>query len=309
MIPDHFTQMNALRVFCVTAEARSIELAAQRLNMSPLSVRRQISVLENVLETPKKTQLFTECEGQLVLTERGERLYLSVHQMFQDIQAHFGGEPDEHANVKNHLRVCTSTVFGSFWLMPLLPEFMARYPDIRLTLIVRDDDARLNLNEADVLISWNILQQPLLISTKIGEGRLRAYGSRSYIREFGEPRAPEDLDHHRIIAHGHHITELYNALNPTLWLLTAGRASGSSLRSPFFTVNNAHCILQAVQNGIGIGPLHQYMTKKLKDLVEILPQHSTPVARYLCYPEYLKHVSSFQLFRDFVIEKISTHPL
>ncbi len=310
MIPDHFTHMNALRVFCVVAEERDIRAAARRLNMTGLSVSRQISVLERVLEEGHKTPLFTNTPDPLTLTERGELLYLAIHKMFQDPG---GGMTPDHPvrpSETGRLRVCTSTVFGAFWLMPLVPEFLARYPHIQLSVIIRDDESGLNLNEADVLISWTVMQQPWVVATHMGEGRLRAYASRDYLKTFGTPRTPEDLDHHRIVAWGHGMPEVYNALNRPLWLLTQGRPPDEP-REPVFTVNNVHCLMQAIQYGLGIGPSHHFAVASgfARDLVEILPDYGTPVPRYLCYPEYLKADPAFQTFRDFLIEKITLHPL
>lgn len=308
MVPGSVARMNALRIFCVVVEERSWSGASKVLHMQPSSIQRQIAVLEKEFSGDHPRPLLTESRHVLSLTDDGEKLYLSVHQMVEDMRHGLVREDPDMAS-QRPLRICASTVFASFWLMPLMPRLLKKHPDFRYHLIVRDDEAHLNLSEADVLITWNELQPSFIVTEKIGEGRLRGYAHRRYIEKHGVPQTVEELDHHRIIAFAHNMNEIYDTLNPPLWLLSEGRPCGT-LRTPYFSVNNIHCILQAIESGIGIGPSHQYtIPKNSRDFIEVLPLYGPMVSRYVCYPDHMRDLPSFQFFLDFMMSEIALNPL
>ena len=101
---------------------------------------------------------------------------------------------DSRERPSGDLKITTPPALGINWLIPRLDEFTALYPDIRISLIVTDEDLDLSMREADVAIRTRKPTQPDLIQRKLFSIGFHAYCSPEYIKRFGTPRTLDDLD-------------------------------------------------------------------------------------------------------------------
>ena len=125
-----------LRVFHAVAEAGSFTHAGEELGLSQSAVSRQISTLEQDLSVP----LFHRHARGLILTEQGEILYRTAHDVFDKLATAQTMLMDTKQKPSGDLRVTTTVGFGSMWLTPNLPEFHHLYPDINIQVLLDDDD-------------------------------------------------------------------------------------------------------------------------------------------------------------------------
>jgi len=180
------------------------------------------------------------------------------------------------------------------------------YPEIRISLIVTDEDLDLSMREADVAIRTRKPTQPDLIQRKLFSIGFHAYCSPEYIKRFGTPRTLDDLDQHRIIMLGD--AQVPPHLQNRSWLIDAGR-NGSGPREPYFKVNNILGLVRACQQGLGIAALPDYLVEENNALVQLFGEtDSIQVDTYFVYPEELKTVARVQVFRDFVVSKAQRWP-
>src|SRR6185312_10517386 len=161
-------------------------------------VSRQVSALEQELSAP----LFHRHARGLILTEQGELLYRTAHEVFMKLEAARTKLTDSREKPHGELRVQTTAGLGVHWLTPRLGEFLDLYPDIRVTMITTDEELDLAMREADVAIRLRQPVQPDLIQRKLFTMHFHAYASPEYLKRRGSPRSPDDLDQHRILAIG-----------------------------------------------------------------------------------------------------------
>jgi DNA-binding transcriptional LysR family regulator len=201
-----------LKVFHAAAEAGSFTHAGEQLGLSQSAVSRQVGALEQELSVP----LFHRHARGLILTEQGELLYRTAHDVLMKLEAARTQLSDSREKPNGELRVNTTPGLGVHWLTPRLGEFLDLYPDIRMTLITTEQELDLAMREADVAIRLRPPTQPDLIQRKLFSMHFHAYVSPEYLKRHGTPRTPEDLDHHRLLVLGGSVP---NHLQSANWVI------------------------------------------------------------------------------------------
>lgn len=283
-----------LRIFHGVARAGSLTRASERMGLSQSALSRQIAALEEALQTP----LFHRHARGLSLTEAGEMLYRTAHEMDHRLTAARTRLMDAKDKPYGPLRVTATVGLGSIWLTPRLKEFIELYPDIRVSLLLFNEELDLSRGEADVAIRLRQPVQPDLIQRKLFTVHNHIYAAPSYIKAHGFPRTVEELDRHSILSFG----PAPGYLASVNWLTTVGRPAGNP-RQPVLTVNNVYGLRRAVESGIGIASLPDYVVGPSSPLVQVdiagsdLPYFDT----YFVYPAELKASKRVRVFRDFII--------
>jgi DNA-binding transcriptional LysR family regulator len=205
---------------------------------------------------------------------------------------------DTRERPRGELRVTTTVGIGTNWLTPRIGEFIELYPDIKLTILLSDDELDLSMREADVAIRVREPVQPDLIRRRLFTMHFHAYASAVYLKRFGEPKTLDDLDSHRILTYGVSAQSYLSAINS---LHFAGRDSKEP-RPSTLKVNNISALRRAVENGVGIAILPDYLALSDTSLARILPQADMPELEcFLVYAEELKNVARVRVFRDFLV--------
>ncbi len=287
-----------LRIFHAVAEAGSFTHAGEQLNLSQSAVSRQISALEESL----KVMLFHRHARGLILTEQGELLYRTAHEIFGKLSMVEAQLAESKDRPRGLLKVTTTVAFGSTWLSPRMRDFMELYPDIEVHLILADRELDLSMREADIGIRLSPPRQADLIQRHLLTVHMAIFASTHYLKKHGSPTKPEDLDDHRIVVYGDDARPPVPDVN---WLLRIGNSSGE-LRKPNLTINNVYGVMRAVQAGAGIGALPEFMVQGQSDLVQVLPELTGPtIDAYFVYPEELRSSKRIQVFRDFLLRHVA----
>ncbi len=284
-----------LRIFHAVADAGSFTHAGHELALSQSAVSRQISALESDLNVP----LFHRHARGLILTEQGEVLYRTAHDVFTKLAAAKTRLMDSKEKPSGELRITTTVGLGSVWLTPRIKEFTELYPQISVTLLLEDRELDLSMREADVAIRLRRPTQPDLIQRKLFVVHHHVYASPDYIKKYGIPKSIEDLDKHKILTFG----QAPGYLTTINWLERAGRSEDNP-RPVALRVNNAYGLRRAVQAGVGIASIADYMVTSENNLVQIdLPIELPEFDSYFVYPEELKETKRITAFRDFIVSK------
>lgn len=285
-----------IRIFYTVAEAGSFTRAGDELNLSQSAVSRQVSALERELKAP----LFHRHARGLILTEQGELLFRTAREMNMRLDATRARLTDSRERPSGELKVTTTLGLGTNWLAPRLGEFLDLYPDVRIELILTDEELDLSMRQADIALRVRQPVQADLIQRRLFTVHFHVYASQDYLKRHGQPEAIEDLDRHRIISYGGTVPSY---LTSAQWLASAGRDSKDP-RSYHMVINNISALRRAVESGIGIAVLPDYLIEPTSGLVQILPGNEMPTLdSYLVYPEEMKSVARVQVFRDFLIGK------
>jgi len=287
-----------LKVFRSVAEAGSFTRAGEVIGLSQSAVSRQVSSLEKELKVP----LFHRHARGLILTEQGELLFRTAHEVFTKLEAAKTMLRDSKEKPSGILRVTTTVGLGSNWLTPRLTEFIELYPDINIQLMLQDTELDLGMREADVAIRLRKPVQAELIQRKLFTVHFHIYASPGYIKEHGAPQTIAELDDHRFVSFGVMTPPYLKHIN---WLENHG-LNGGKPREPVLSINSVDGIKRAAQNGIGIAALPDYIVRdeSKAGLVRILTDIETPsFDTYFVYAEEVRNSARMIVFRDFLLGK------
>lgn len=285
-----------LRIFHEAAEAGSFTHAGEQLGLSQSAVSRQVSALEKELDVP----LFHRHARGLKLTEQGELLYRTAHDVFRKLQITQTRLADSTTKPFGDLRITTTVALGSSWLALRIDEFIELYPDIRVELLLEYDQLDLTMREADVGLWLQPPTQGDLIQRRLFTVHLHVWASRKYLKRFGTPNDLSDLDDHRIVVFGGQVPAQIQDIN---WLETAGLESGEK-RKAVLSVNNMDAMMRAVRQGVGLAILPDYMVREDERFVQVLKDAELPsFDTYLVYSEEAKASKRVSVFRDFLVAK------
>ncbi len=285
-----------LRVFHAVAEAGSFTHAGETLNLSQSAVSRQISALEENLQVP----LFHRHARGLILTEQGESLNRTVREVFAKLAMTEALLTESKERPAGRIKVTTTVGFGTTWLAPRLREFLERFPDITMSLLLDDSELDLAMREADVAIRMHAPKQPDLVQRHLFQISWIIVAAPEYIEKHGAPERPEDLDDHRLILFGD-----YRPPVPDInWLADVGRRPGSP-RKALLEVNSLHAMASSIKLGLGIGALPNWMVDDVTGLVKLLPDLKAPkVDVFFVYPEELRNSKRVAVFRDYLLARL-----
>ena len=287
-----------LRVFFHVAEAGSFTKAGKHLNLSQSAVSRQISALEADLGV----ELFHRHARGLLVTEQGDLLYATAREVFGKIVMAEAKLVDSKQRPAGRLAVTATTGIAMIWLMPRIVEFMDRYPEISVSLIIDDADLDLSMGAADVGIRLFRPTQPDLIQRRLMTISFHFYASPHYLKAWGTPRTLKDLEKHRIIMYDN--GPLRDLVNPA-WLPRSFGADRPQ-RHPAMTVNSVLGMRGAVQNGLGIAILPDYVLRSSDQQVIVEIDAPLPtLTAYIVYPEEQRRSARIAAFRDFLVEQVA----
>ncbi len=285
-----------LRVFHAVAAAGSFTMAGARLNSSQSAVSRQVKTLEETLNV----SLFTRHARGLVLTSEGQKLFATTQDVVGKIEEAQRELMESRGRPFGTLRITTMVTFGAVWLTPHLKEFVQQYPEIDVQLVLDDDDLDLAAGEAEVAIRLHPPEQADLIQRPLATFHNHIYASPEYLDRKGAPCCAEDLDHHDLIVFGNTTTHATKTLN---WVLEVGNTGYK--RTAALEVNNLYGMMSAVEAGMGVAIMPDYLVHNRSTLVRILPDVDGPsFDSYFCYPPELRGSKRIGVFRDFMIQQI-----
>ena len=286
-----------LKIFYAVAEAGSFTRATISLNLSQSAISRQIQSLEEDL----KVQLFERHARGLTLTENGEYVFKTAHEVISKLKDVETSLADQKNKPTGKLTITTVRSFGTHWLTPRIQEFMQLNPNIEVELIFDDKELDLSTRQADIGIFMRRPKQLNYIQRKLVDINYYIYGSTKYLEKYGIPKTINDLNKHRFISFGKGAPS--PVFNPD-WALKLG-VKDNKKRKSIMKVNSVMGLLLAVESGVGLAALPEYLVFSSTNVVKVLPNSAGPITEaHFVYPLSLKNVARVQAFRNFLYSKI-----
>jgi len=287
-----------LKIFHAVAEAGSFTSATVILNLSQSAISRQIQSLEDDL----KVKLFERHARGLTLTENGEYVYKTAHEVISKLKEVETSLGDQKNKPTGKITITTVRSFGTHWLTPRIQEFMQLHPEMEVELIFDDKELDLSTRQADIGIFMRRPKQLNYIQKKLMDINYHIYGSNAYLEKYGIPKSIADLNKHKFISFGKGTPS--PVYNPD-WALKIGMKD-SKKRKSIMKVNSVMGLLLAVESGVGLAALPDYLVFQSKNLIKVLPKVEGPITEaHFVYPQSLKNVARVQAFRNFLYSKIS----
>ena len=287
-----------LKIFHVVAEAGSFTSATVILNISQSAISRQIQSVEEDL----KVKLFERHARGLTLTQNGEYVYKTAHEVISKLKEIESSLGDQKNKPTGKLTITTVRSFGTHWLTPRIQEFMNLNPEIEVELIFDDKELDLSTRQADIGIFMRRPKQLNYIQRKLVDINYHIYGSTKYLGTYGIPKTINDLTKHRFISFGKGAPS--PVFNPD-WALKLGSKDNNKIK-PVMKVNSVMGLLLAVESGVGLAALPDYLVSQSNNVVKVLPKSEGPITEaHFVYPESLKNIARVQAFKNFLYSKLS----
>ena len=286
-----------LKIFHAVAEAGSFTSATVILNLSQSAISRQIQSLEEDL----KVKLFERHARGLTLTENGEYVYKTAHEVISKLKEVETSLGDQKHKTSGKLVITTVRSFGTHWLTPRIQEFMKLNPEMEIELIFDDKELDLSTRQADIGIFMRRPKQLNYIQKKLIDINYHIYGSNRYLEKYGIPKSINDLNKHKFISFGKGAPS--PVYNPD-WALKIGMKDNKK-RKTVMKVNSVMGLLLAVESGVGLAALPDYLVFQSSNLIKVLPKVEGPITEaHFVYPQSLKNTARVQAFRNFLFSKI-----
>ena len=287
-----------LKIFHAVAEAGSFTSATVILNLSQSAISRQIQSLEDDLNV----KLFERHARGLTLTQHGEYVYKTAHDVISKLKEVETSLGDQKNKPTGKITITTVRSFGTHWLTPRIQEFMQLHPEMEVELIFDYKELDLSTRQADIGIFMRRPKQLNYIQKKLMDINYHIYGSNTYLEKYGMPKSIADLNKHKFISFGKGTPS--PVYNPD-WALKIGMKD-SKKRKSIMKVNSVMGLLLAVESGVGLAALPDYLVFQSKNLIKVLPKVEGPITEaHFVYPQSLKNIARIQAFRNFLYSKIS----
>ncbi|MEK1893394.1 MAG: LysR substrate-binding domain-containing protein [Rhizobium sp.] len=253
-----------MEVFARVVQDGGFSAAARNLDITPSAVSKLIARLETRLGT----RLLVRTTRALTLTEEGEAYHHAALRILQELN-----DADQEAAggaVRGRLRINTTIPFGTMFVAPAIPDFIARNPDLIVDLSFTDGIVDLVAEKTDVAIRMGNLPDSGLIARKLGQSRRVVCASPDYLARRGSPETPADLEHHNCL------TFNFRRARPS-WPF---RSKGQEIAQPVkgsIVVNNGETMKQMALAGAGIarvGLFHVADEIATGRLIPLLEEHN-----------------------------------
>ncbi|MBV8496496.1 MAG: LysR family transcriptional regulator [Gammaproteobacteria bacterium] len=236
-------QLACLRSFVRVADLRSFTRAADVLGLSRAVVSTHVADLERHLGC----QLFHRTTRRVGLTSDGAEYLARCQRILAELAAADESVRRTRLSPQGRLRVDVPVVFGRALLIPALPQFTARYPELQLEVQFNDRVVDLIAEEIDLVVRVGRVSEPHVIARRVVSTRLLTCASPEYLRAHGVPQSPEDLRRHKLVG-------MLGAGNrrPRRWLFQRG-AERRQMQLPCnVAFNSVEAQISATIRGAGV---------------------------------------------------------
>ncbi len=288
-----------MEVFAKVVETGGFSAAAESLNMTPSAVSKLVSRTEARLGV----QLFKRSTRSMTLTAEGREFHGNCIRILQDIEDAELSVANGFAQVRGLLRVNASLPFGQHYLVPLLKDFKALYPDIRIDISLTDAKVELQRDAVDVAIRMGPLHDATFRARKLGSSRKVVVAAPSYLVNRAAPQTPADLKHHNCINFN-----FRRSLDEWPFMVD-GKLVYLAVDGEVQT-NNGETMRQLTLQGLGVsrlGMFHVFDDIQRGALVELLPRYNAgDFEEITIIYANQKHIAPrVRVFIDFVVERLS----
>jgi DNA-binding transcriptional LysR family regulator len=298
--------LKGIENFVRTAEKGSFAKAALELGVTPVAVSDNISRLEKSLGV----RLFARSTRHLQLTPEGQALLEQCSKPLRELDQACRETAASTTTPQGLVRVTMVSAVGHLFVVPELPKFYARYPDVTLELDLNDETTGLIAQRFDVGIRVGQLDDASFVARPLGPLRLPMVASPGYLSAHGAPRSLDGLSQHVLMQ------QAIPGREQRFWLAKDADAKGARLRilqlPARLTVNDPQALLRACLDGLGIAqlPLPLVLPALRRGELElVLPQHAPDGLQiYLYYPSRKQLPARVRAFVDFIIEGLAQHP-
>lgn len=279
---------NDLESFLILSRKGKLNLTSKELSIESSTISRRLLRLEEKLGI----KLFIRSNNKYVLTDDGHRLLPNAEKIESEILSINENFSNKDVNLTGKIRISVPEGLGIDIFTKYLKNFYDSYGELQIELLA-DSRARSLLNrEIDISVTLSRPKRGKLISWKLSDYAIQLYCSYKYFEKNHKIKCIEDFKEHKFISY---IDDLVDF--PELKYL---QDSFKNIKIVFKS-NSLQAQLNAVKKGIGIAFLHNFIAKKHKDLISILPTKIKILREYwIVVHEDLLNLKRIRVVVDFI---------
>jgi DNA-binding transcriptional LysR family regulator len=291
--------------FVTAAREGSFTAAARRLELSPQAVAGSVARLETALDV----RLFNRTTRSLSLTEEGNAFLARAEVGLAALEEATQSIRDRAAAPSGLVRLTCGAAFGRRYLLPELPTFRSRYPDVRLDLSFDDRKIDVVREGFDCAIRGGEIVDSSMVARRICGIAGVLVASPAYLKKHGVPKVPEDLHHHHIV-----MLRFASGLSVPWEFKLKGRTFLFDAVSPAVVVSDTEAVGDAAVYGLGIARVSLHFAwphLKAGRLKLVLNDFNEPGKRELTiqYPHRQFVAPRVKAFVEFVVDTFAHHPV
>jgi DNA-binding transcriptional LysR family regulator len=263
-------RIRQMQIFIQVMESGNFTRAAEALSIPRSTVSTEIQALEDRLNT----QLLLRTTRKIVATQDGRRFVETARDIVDAVAASESMFHQTNLHLSGRLRVDVPSRIGRKVVIPALPDFMARHPDLAIDLSASDRMVDLVADGVDCAVRLGVLEDSELVCRHLGDIPFVTCASADYLARHGMPATLADLTSHTLVNYAPRLP----ATTSSLQFQTGGRAQEVKMHSAV-TVDGAEAYIKATLSGLGLIQVPAYDVVNLLeagDLIEILPGHKPP---------------------------------
>lgn len=291
-------QLLAMRAFARVVEAGSFTRAADSLDMPNATVSKLVQDLEAHLGV----LLLQRTTRRVTVTPEGQDYYAKATRVLRDVEDIDLSFSATRGKPRGHLRIDVGGSTASDVLVPLLPDFLARFPDIRIDLGVSDRSVDLISDNVDCVIRGGALDNSTLVARHIGSATMVTCATPGYLRQYGIPAYPEEL------RNGHRLVGYASAQTGRVFPFRFARdGEKTEIKiASYVGVNESNAHMAACLAGLGIAQTFSYAADaalRQGRLVEILGKWAPPAYPFhVVYPSNRHVTQRLRVFIEWLLE-------
>lgn len=299
---DSLQQMS---IFAKVVASGSLSAAARELGLSPAVVSRSLSALEARLGT----RLIHRTTRSLHLTDEGAAYYESCNRILDEIEEADAMAAAGRGEPQGVLRVALPASFGHLHVAPLVPQFAAKYPKLRLALSLSDRRVKLIEEGFDLAVQIAELTDSSLAARKLAPNRRVVCASPDYLRRHGTPRTPQELTQHNFLV----ATWGEGGFSMTIEYKDPAGKQGEVRVTGKYACDNWEVLRDWALAGLGVALKSTWDARRQLEegtLVPLCPGYTfdTDVAIYAVYPHRRHLPAKTRAFIDFLAESFGPEP-
>ncbi|MGL0703940.1 LysR substrate-binding domain-containing protein [Klebsiella pneumoniae] len=297
-------RFDAMRAFARVVEAGSFTKAAQTLHMSKTTVTQLIQQLESRL----RVRLLHRTTRKLGVTPDGAVYYERVIRLLADMEDAENSLSSAAMTPRGRLRVDVPSPLARLILVPALPAFHARYPDIQIDMGVSDQGVDLIGDNVDCVLRGGQITDQSLIARHVGDLQIGVYVAPSYVERLGAPAHPRELQNtdHCIVGF---LSSRTSKIDPLVLCSENERIEITG--NYVLAVDDGNAYLEAGLVGLGVIALPNYMAAAHQAVGALIPLFTqwriSPMPLYLAFPPNRHANAKLRVFIDWIVEVMLQH--
>lgn len=295
---------NQLSIFIDVMRRGSYAAVARERGVDPATISRSITALEDAL----KLRLFQRTTRRIEPTEAARVYFERVEPLVEELRRAELSAADVGNKPQGVLRIASAHSFAEHNITPLLPEFAARYPDLRFDLVLAETRADMLAEHIDVAIRIGNLADSSFIAHKLATMHNYLVATPEYLARHGTPKTPEELSQHACI-----MMDLQTTMR-NQWRVTDKKGNHRDIAlTPRMVSANPMALKQCVLGHMGIGVFASWIIgRELREgnVVALMPElyfsaNATEVYAWAMYPSPLYVPQKVRVFVDYLKEKFA----